>query len=639
MVTGLEILGGVAASLELVKVAKSCLSTFNELRHADIQERDQGDMQFHFIVQGLKFDNWCSSLGIQSMFELSDISLDQWQQKNKVKEFGDLLQSQLRFRNESLATQVLRTLRSMDQKFSEAEKLMVKYAFSTAAQDHSDITVKGRKLHVKWPKLSRKTKEASLPSSDTSTDDFNSTKSKIGHSISNVQWVTTDKSTAQELLKSIEKVNESLVDLVQSVLQAQINRQTDLAVLDSVDHHAHTITQSLPEGSDVRALANMRLWQVREQRESEDASSTYSGTGFRADADTRPITYSMQDFKKNTIRIGDSRSFSVLSGESVVVEWKYFNKERQFQVEQSFRLADLVRLLNKNQLYKKFQALPCKGYVTDNENLRVGMVFSTGLSSTMTIQSLQTVINSTQAAPPVGERFAMARRLVLAIHNLHAVRWLHKGIRSDNILCFQDAKNITAKVFDEKKAVNLSNKADPVEDRAIPLASNPPLTKAPDPLPPFYLLGWDLSRPDHPSELSESISVSTLGLQTKRDMIRMYTHPDVFSAEQQQGKRRRYHARWDIYSIGLILLEIGLWRTLDTIRYGCKSDDEFRLRVRTEYCDRLQWKMGLVYWRAVQRCLNDDFDLRDEGFSGKDDYSLQVGFEKQVVFELERCFA
>ncbi|KAI1345646.1 hypothetical protein F5Y01DRAFT_308886 [Xylaria sp. FL0043] len=599
---------------ELVKVAKSCLSTFNDLRHADIQERDQGDMQFHFIVQGLKFDSWCSSLGIQSMFEPSDVSPEQWRQKDKVKEFEDLLQSQLQFRSQNLAALVLRTLKSMEQRLSEAEKLMVKYAGSTAAQAP--------------PTGTAKTEEASPPPSDVSTEDVNSTKRRIGNSISNVQWVETDKSTAQELLDSIGKVNDSLLDLVQSVLQAQIKRQTDLAVLENVDHHAHSITQSLPEGSDVRALASMKLWQVREQRESEDhASSTFSATSFRVDAKlSRPTTYSLQDFKRNTLRIGDSRSFSVLGSESVVVEWRYFKNDNPFHMEQSFRFADLIRLLNNNDLYKKFQVLPCKGYVTDNENSRVGMVFATGASSTTAIQSLQTVINGMERTPSVGERFDMARRLVLAIHNLHAVRWLHKGIRSDNV-------SIT------KKEDDLSSETGSVEDIAAPLRKNLPLTEPPRPLPPFYLLGWDLSRPDHPSELSESISVSTLGLQTKRETIRMYTHPGVFSIEQPRGKRPRYHARWDIYSIGLILLEIGLWRTIDTIRYGCRNDDEFRLRVRTEYCDGLQWKMGLVYWRAVQRCLNDDFDLNDEGYSGKDDYSLQVGFEKQVVFELERCFA
>ncbi len=96
---------------------------------------------------------------------------------------------------------------------------------------------------------------------------------------------------------------------------------------------------------------------------------------------------------------------------------------------------------------------------------------------------------------------------------------------------------------------DLSNGIGP--DIAIALENNPPLTKPPSPFPSFYLLGWDLSRPDHPEELSESISISTLGLQTKRETIRMYTHPDVFCAKQQKGKRPRYHARWDIYSIGV----------------------------------------------------------------------------------------
>ncbi len=386
MATGLEILGGVAASLELIKVAKSCLSTFSELHHADIQERDQADMQFLFIVQGLKFNSWCSSLGIQSMFELSEISPSQWQQKTKVKQFEDLLQSQLRFGSQNPAALVLKILKSMEQKFSEAEKLMVKYATSKPVQAPSS---KSSKLYLMWPRLWKTKEEVSLSSRDISREDINLTKSRIGHSISNVQWVTADKRTAQELLESIVVVNESLVELVQSVLQAQINRQTDLAILDNVDQHAHNITQNLPEGSDVRALASMKLWQVREQRESEDhASLSYSGTSLRVDARlTRPVTYSMQDFKKNTICVGDSRSFSILGGESVVVEWKYFSKERLFHVEQSFRFADLVRLLNNNDLYKKFQAFFCNGYVTDNENSRVGMVFSTGLSSAMTVQS------------------------------------------------------------------------------------------------------------------------------------------------------------------------------------------------------------------------------------------------------------
>ncbi|KAI1335947.1 hypothetical protein F5Y15DRAFT_221141 [Xylariaceae sp. FL0016] len=643
MASGLEILGGIAASLELVKVAKSCLSTFNDLRHADIQESDQRIVQFHFIVQGLKFDGWCSSLGIQNMFELSGMDSDKWSQTAKVKEFEELLQSELRFKNQSLAALVLSTLKSMNLKFGEAERIMIKYATSTATQptpQTPDNTHKSSsRLSVRWPKISRKSKDRSLtPPNDVSTDDTSSMRSKFGSSMANLSWVTTDKSAAQDLFDSIKNINQSLVELLHSLQQAQINRQTDLAVLNNFDHHKLDITQSLLEGSDLRALACMKKWQMREHQESESQElSAVSGTTFGDEPGfTRPMTYSVQDFKKSTLRVGDSRSISVLNEQSVVVEWKYFSKDKPFNLEHSFRLSDLIKLLNQDDLYKKFQTLPCKGYVTDNDNSRVGMVFSIGQSTTVTAKSLQEVIYKTTAAPPVGERFLIARCLVLSLHNLLSVHWLHKGIRSDNILCFEDKAGSTAN--GAGKAGTLAQ-ADPTDDyKSSPIAHRS-LSRAPSPLSLFYLLGWDLSRPDHPSELSESISVSTLGFQTKRETIQMYTHPDVLPSRKMPRKRPRYHARYDIYSLGLILLEIGLWRTLDTIRFGCKSDDEFRLRVRTEYCDRLQAKMGLVYWRAVQRCLNDDFDVQKEGDSSKGDYSLQVQFEKQVVSELEKCFA
>ncbi|KAI0502868.1 hypothetical protein F5B22DRAFT_631643 [Xylaria bambusicola] len=643
MATGLEVLGGVAASLELVKITKSCLSTFNELRNADIQARAQGDIQFHFIVQGLKFDRWCSLLGIQNMFELSEMSPSQWQQKVEVKEFEDLLQDRLRFRSHNLVTLVLRTLKSMEQKFSEAEKLMVKYSVSTDTQAPFVSPTPSRKHHFTLPRVLKRTKQLSLPSSDMSAEDISSIRGRIARPISKMQWVATDKKTAQDILKSIVKVNDSLVGLLESIHQAQINRQINLAILDSVEHQERYITQILPRDSEVRALVGMRLWQARGLKESEDNASSYSGTSFGVDArPARHTTYSTQDFKKNTIHLGESRSFSILGGESVVVEWKYFSKDRPFSVEQSFRLMDLVQLLNTTDLYKKFQALPCKGYVTDNENFRVGMIFSTGHRSTMTPQSLQGAIHgTTETPPPVGERFAIARRFVLAIHNLHAVQWLHKGIRSDNILCFQDiGSKDNLDILRENKPTDPTGETDPIGEMVGSKEKDHHLTKAPSPLPTFYLLGWDLSRPDHPEELSESISVSTLGFQTKLEAIRMYTHPDAFSAQHlSPGKRLRYRPQWDMYSIGLILLEVGLWRTLDTIRRKVTNDDDFRLRVRTEYCDRLQAKMGLVYWRVVQRCLNDDFELSDEGVSGHHDFSLQVAFEKQVVFELERCYA
>jgi len=59
--------------------------------------------------------------------------------------------------------------------------------------------------------------------------------------------------------------------------------------------------------------------------------------------------------------------------------------------------------------------------------------------------------------------------------------------------------------------------------------------------------------------------------------------------------KQQYRPEYDIYSFGLVLLEIGLWRTIDTIWKQSPSDAAFRVLVRTEYCDRLLGKMGEVY--------------------------------------------
>jgi hypothetical protein len=199
---------------------------------------------------------------------------------------------------------------------------------------------------------------------------------------------------------------------------------------------------------------------------------------------------------------------------------------------------------------------------------------------------LHVFVHSTSTAPPpVRDRFSLAKSLALSLHHLLSVQWLYKTIRSDNIICFQSRS--TTNVADHpKRSIADLGETDIVEESVKSASTtNSPLTGPPAPLPPFSLLGWDLSRLDHPSELSETLSISTSGFQIKREIIQMYSHPDILSTTAS-GKHARYQAQYDIYSMGLVLLEIGLWRTLDTIRPRCKDDEDFRRRVQTEYCDK-----------------------------------------------------
>lgn len=435
MASGLEVVGALAASLELVKVAKSCLVLFNDLRHVEIRDMERRGLQFHFYVQGVRFERWCSCLGIQDMFDLSTSDNAAWIQSRRVESFEVLLQSQLHFKNSKYADLTLSVLGDICKKLSEADIIMSRYSGASTPATPTTTKGNGSRLSTRWSKLTGKSKEGTKPSLSVvdSADDLSVSRLRIG--MSSVQWLTHGKSMAQELLESIGRINDSLVELLGPSLQAQVSRRSNMAILEHLHFDSQNI-RNLPEGSDLRALANMKEWQAQDTKEGcNEANSLKSNITSGDDLKLqKPPTFSVQDFEQNSLRTGDSRSFSTLSGTPVVIEWRYYSNKRPLKLEYSFRLMHLVGLLNQSNLYKKFTALPCKGLVDDRDNYRIGIVFAMETSSTTTAKSLQDVIHrSSRTPPPIGERFLIAKRFAIGIHNLHAAQWLHKGIRSDNV--------------------------------------------------------------------------------------------------------------------------------------------------------------------------------------------------------------
>jgi hypothetical protein len=107
----------------------------------------------------------------------------------------------------------------------------------------------------------------------------------------------------------------------------------------------------------------------------------------------------------------------------------------------------------------------------------------------------------------------------------------------------------------------------------------------------------------------------------------------------------------DIYSLGLVLLEIGLWQSLGVFRKaGTKPADFFKL-VKQLAIQELPHRVGDVYRDVVLRCIEGEGlytkkdEAQQEGPSpsrksfdeqGGRDASL-VNFYWVVVRELERC--
>ncbi|ERF69458.1 hypothetical protein EPUS_07273 [Endocarpon pusillum Z07020] len=121
---------------------------------------------------------------------------------------------------------------------------------------------------------------------------------------------------------------------------------------------------------------------------------------------------------------------------------------------------------------------------------------------------------TTHPKPSLVHRVALAHKLAQSLLYLHAVNWLHKALRSSNILFC------------------------PSSDAAALDVCAP------------YITGFDNSRR---SRFNEATSEAP-----RVGRMEVYRHPET----QLEGPMLPYRKTFDIYSLGLVMAEIALWRPL-----------------------------------------------------------------------------
>jgi hypothetical protein len=178
--------------------------------------------------------------------------------------------------------------------------------------------------------------------------------------------------------------------------------------------------------------------------------------------------------------------------------------------------------------------LPCLGYrMTPFPQLLFAM--PTGLGNP---QMLDTLIRADQgvANHPLDYRFQLARKLADAVLRVNAAELVHKHIRTAAILVLQPVAPVTT-----------NTPAAPAPAPA-PTQAQPPTG-----LGEVYLTDWRLLRD------TRGPTTQTGGTQWTENI---YRHPQ----RQDLEPEARYNIGHDIYSLGVCLLEIGLWDMLVHIR-------------------------------------------------------------------------
>ncbi|KAM7184613.1 hypothetical protein V8F20_012136 [Naviculisporaceae sp. PSN 640] len=610
-----EAFGVAAAAISLITVAKECLALFHEFRSNT--PASHRVLRFRLEAEAIKFKEWCDVLGVQQVIALASAGRHGWEQSPEMEEFKDRLRSLLRFDNERAAQMTIEALGDMFSIFKQARSKLL--SLPDLEGSNHGIRRSGIKRLFIFGNTNTalvsgdRGRQMQAPSQTRATQELSWTLASKGSAVyASVKWVALDKKTFKSLLDDISTINECLGTFLAPDARARVARRVQTDILQMPKLRPSEMADLLPGRPDVQNLARVAET-VRSQGELEDGTLESTNVMQKsAPATPTNLLLDVAEFESGSLGVGPLRAISSLAGRRVLVEWTYYSKG--INLDHLYRRGGLARLLKDTDLYHKFGTLSSPGMVTDATNNRLGLVFEIP-SHRGKERSLLDLFRSPPL--PVDQRLSMAKRLAAAMHTLQSVGWLHKSIRSDNLIWFEPCRSSERELSTVR-----------VDDGVGSLAGGE--------TPELYLMGWYLSRPDQPSELSQTVSFLTQGCTLTKEMVELYSHPETL-----QPQRPRFKLEYDIYSFGLVLLEIGLWKSVEFLRQRCSSDDEFRAKAGGAYCDMLRHTMGTIYWRATKRCLLNIFDRRRSMAATEGEYweeiSLPLTFERQVVSELERC--
>ncbi|KAL5402453.1 hypothetical protein PMIN03_010646 [Paraphaeosphaeria minitans] len=275
------------------------------------------------------------------------------------------------------------------------------------------------------------------------------------------------------------------------------------------------------------------------------------------------------------------------------------------------RLETLLSILGRLSTDQSFHGtLNCLGYFEDPTQPRFGLVFELPsfvysgaadlhkpveeLRPVTLLSVLQTgsksLHNSNSATPPLEDRFRLAFTLALTFNKIHGDDLVHKDVNSSNILVFR------------------KNKRQSANSRALQYALRSPV-----------ICSFDL------------FSEYDIEPASAMPPLNIYRHPEdpKFTGE----KEKTYGPQFDLYSLGLILLEVGLWQPLADLWKPKYTLNDFKQRVEDVYIRRLASKCGTAYMQVVRDC----FWAADRIASSAESPQNFPQLYNRILIRLQRC--
>jgi hypothetical protein len=289
------------------------------------------------------------------------------------------------------------------------------------------------------------------------------------------------------------------------------------------------------------------------------------------------------------------RQMARLQDRRVWLEWREtadkFLKQSAYLSQIESRILKLVAILTAPDRPQIFRAPECIGYtkavIEGTPRYALVNAFPNDAKVGITdFLSLRDMLGAGARAPSLNARVELAAMLAVSILYLHAIDWIHKDIRSDNILFVR-------------------------EDDGTCWVSQP------------LLAGFEFSRPAMPEEIT--------GTHAYTLEQALYRHPDLL--EKNVNRSSKSH---DIYSLGLVLAEIALWKPIeDIVRIEVRRSRLVQvqsLMLERRVTSMLYEAVGRRFGKAIISCLNGSFPALASDDQRLDEERPEVGAEMARIF-------
>ncbi|OAL45716.1 hypothetical protein IQ07DRAFT_591033 [Pyrenochaeta sp. DS3sAY3a] len=267
------------------------------------------------------------------------------------------------------------------------------------------------------------------------------------------------------------------------------------------------------------------------------------------------------------------------------------------------RIRNTARLLSMEEKPAELRTLHCLGVISTEEDTTTThkMIYKLPATEFYTLGDVLSKGKSKEAALviPLGKKFVCARVLCRALLYLHLAGWVHKGIRSNNVIFSADSLN----------AIDFGQ--------------------------PF-LCNFEYSRLATAIQDTEDVDGDELN--------NAYRHPKAQGLPFDRPGVGEYQMAYDVYALGMVLLEIGHHRSIEGLRQKFTKEkqktlgtewawdaDRFRLWLLESEVPQLISRVGDIYAGVVTQCLS--------GLQAVGDQTFQETFLLDVVQKIDLCRA